>query len=155
MISQHRESDQITMTKKKIGELLIEDGLIDQAQLTQALEIQKTEGGFLGKILVGLGYVSEEQVADHLMEQGGYAYLPLGSYDIDVSLIADFPDNICQSLGFLPVDRIGKIVTIAVADDIIPDQLDKIKQYLEGDIKVFVTTLTELEESFKKYFPEK
>lgn len=144
------------MAKKRIGELLIADGLLANEQLEKALEVQKKQGGFLGKILVELGFVTEEQVADHLMEQGGHAYLPLGCYDIDHGLLDVFTEDICRGLGVLPVDKIGNVITVAVADDMDEETMENVKKIIpDGDIKVFITTLTELGEAFDKYFNKK
>ena len=51
------------MGSRKIGEILIELGLIDEAGLKRALEIQATEGGTLGRAVSGLGLAEEQQVS--------------------------------------------------------------------------------------------
>ncbi|MBP6944169.1 MAG: type II secretion system protein GspE, partial [Candidatus Omnitrophica bacterium] len=62
---------------KTIGQLLLEKGVIKQAQLDEALKVQKEKGGLLGQILASLGYVTEEQIAQAITVQYGFPYLPL------------------------------------------------------------------------------
>ena len=68
---------------KQLGELLLERGLVNQAQLNKALETQKDKGGLIGQILVALGFVKEEEIAQALTVQYGFPYLPLGNYEIN------------------------------------------------------------------------
>ena len=143
------------MTTKRIGEMLIESGLMNKEKLAHALKIQEKDGGFLGKILVGCGFVTEEQVANHLMEQGDHdrAYLPLEKYEIDVTLLDTFPEEVCRKMGLLPVDRIANVLTIAVADDIGVKTFEQVKSLASDcDIILFITTLSELDQAFDKYF---
>jgi type IV pilus assembly protein PilB len=56
--------------KKLLGELLIENRLITQEQLDEALKIQRKDGDLLGAILVNLGYLDDETLLDYLKMQG-------------------------------------------------------------------------------------
>ena len=62
---------------KQLGELLLDKGIINQAQLDRALKIQRDKGGLIGQIFVMLGYVKEEEIAQVLTVQYGFPYLPL------------------------------------------------------------------------------
>ena len=63
--------------KRKIGEVLIERGAIFREQLDEALEVQKTSAKYLGRILVSLGYVDEEDLARGLGARFGIEYAAL------------------------------------------------------------------------------
>ena len=65
----------------KIGELLLKDNIITREQLDKALEIQKTEPGKLGSILIRQGYVSEEDIAQVLSKQFGYPSINLSKFE--------------------------------------------------------------------------
>lgn len=56
--------------KKLIGEILIEDNVITEEQLNEALEIQKNEKNLLGVILVRLGYLDDDTLLEYLKMQG-------------------------------------------------------------------------------------
>ena len=55
--------------KKKIGELLLEENLITEEQLTEALEAQKMTGQKIGQVLVNKGFVKEEDLYKILSEK--------------------------------------------------------------------------------------
>ncbi len=57
------------MAKPLLGELLVEDGVITQDQLNQALSIQKKEGGLIGIILMNLGFIDEPTLVKYLAIQ--------------------------------------------------------------------------------------
>ncbi len=69
------------MATRKLGELLVEHGLITEAQLGDSLQAQMVFGGRLGTNLVELGYVSEGQLAEFLSEQLGLP--PVSASEID------------------------------------------------------------------------
>lgn len=60
-----------TFHTKKLGQLLVEDGLLDESQLQEGLEAQEELGGRLGSNLVRMGFISEEQLASFLGRQLG------------------------------------------------------------------------------------
>jgi hypothetical protein len=57
------------MSKPLLGEMLVENGEIQQDQLEKALEVQKKEGGLMGIILVNLGYITEKTLVKYLSMQ--------------------------------------------------------------------------------------
>lgn len=57
------------MAKQLLGDILVEHGEITSAQMSEALDIQKKEGGLIGIILVNLGYISEQSLVKYLAIQ--------------------------------------------------------------------------------------
>lgn len=66
--------------RRKLGEILVDLGYIDYAQLDEALQVQQRDGGMLGQILVRLGYIDADQLAEAQAEQYDVVYerLPRG-----------------------------------------------------------------------------
>ena len=79
---------------KQLGELLVERGLIKADQLQHALEVQKDKGGLIGQVIVDLGYVSEEAIAQAITAQYGFPYLPMENYEIDAEVMKVIPKNV-------------------------------------------------------------
>ena len=69
--------------ERKIGEVLIEQGAISREQLEEALEVQKTNETYVGRILVSLGYVGEEALARGLGPRLGTEYVALLEGQVD------------------------------------------------------------------------
>ncbi|NLX18293.1 MAG: type II secretion system protein GspE, partial [Desulfobulbus sp.] len=63
------------MKYRKVGDILIDEGLISAVQLETALQTQKKQGGRLGNVLIKLGYVTEEQIIVALSKQLGIPYV--------------------------------------------------------------------------------
>jgi len=57
------------MPKQLLGDILVDNGEITKSQLSEALVIQKNEGGLIGIILVNLGYLSEQSLVKYLAVQ--------------------------------------------------------------------------------------
>ena len=102
--------------KKQIGQILLEQALVTQQQLEQALAVQKSTGEKLGAILVELGFVKERDVMRAYAQQLGLPFLDLETATVDEAAMRSIPDNICQKYNAVPVQRNGSKLTVAMAD---------------------------------------
>ena len=137
---------------KTIGQLLLEKGAIKQAQLDEALKIQKEKGGLLGQVLAGLGYVTEEQIAQAITVQYGFPYLPLSNYDMDEEAIKLVPENVARQYGLVPIDKIGNTVTIAMADPLNTQAIEDIELVTGSSIQIFVSTATDIKQAIDRFY---
>jgi len=137
---------------KTIGQLLLEKGVIKQVQLDEALKVQKEKGGLLGQILAGLGYVTEEQIAQAITVQYGFPYLPLSNYDMDEAAIKMGPENVARQYCLIPIDKIGNTVTIAMADPLNTQAIEDIELVTNCSIQIFVSTATDIKQSIDKFY---
>jgi type IV pilus assembly protein PilB len=101
---------------RRLGDLLVAEGLITEEQLRQALSEQKGKTDKLGTILVGLGFVTEEQLIGFLSRQYGIPSITLGSLDIDAETLRLVPAHIAKKYEVVPVKRIGGTLTLAMSD---------------------------------------
>jgi len=88
---------------KKLGEMLVEAGLINSAQLQEALRHQRIAGGRMGSNLVALGFVSEEVLMDFLAHQTGVPRLDTRALDIPVEVLKKIPRRLAEQLNILPL----------------------------------------------------
>lgn len=137
---------------KRIGELLIERGIITQEQLEEALKIQKEDKKLLGEILVNLGYATEEEVMISLTTQYGVPFLPLESYEIDPEMIKSIPADIVHKYNFIPIDKIGDLLTIVVSDVLDGMVISQLEDSLSCKVESFVTTPSALRKAIEKYY---
>ncbi|MBP6943725.1 MAG: hypothetical protein KBB79_02450 [Candidatus Omnitrophica bacterium] len=137
---------------KTIGQLLLEKGVIKQAQLDEPLKVQKEKGGLLGQILASLGYVTEEQIAQAITVQYGFPYLPLSNYDMDEAAIKMVPENVARQYCLIPIDKIGNTVTIAMADPLNTQAIEDIELVTNCSIQIFVSTATDIKQSIEKFY---
>ncbi len=137
---------------KTIGQLLLEKGVIKQAQLDEALKIQKEKGGLLGQILAVLGYVTEEQIMQAITVQYGFPYLPLSNYDMDENAIKLVPENVARQYCLIPIDKIGNMVTIAMADPLNTQAIEDIELLTNSSVQIFVSTAMDIKQAIDKSY---
>ena len=114
--------------QKTLGQLLLEEGLISQEQLDASLTMQAAEGGFLGRILVRQGFVSQEAVASALVKQCKIPHLSLLDYNIGPDVLQLIPAEVCRQHHVLPIDKLGRILTVAMVDPLDLDALQAIRE---------------------------
>jgi type IV pilus assembly protein PilB len=101
---------------RRLGDLLVAEGLITADQLRQALGEQKGKADKLGSILVRQGSLSEEQLIGFLSRQYGIPSITLANLDVDSETLRLVPAHIAKKYDVLPVKRIGGTLTLAMSD---------------------------------------
>ena len=137
---------------KRIGEVLLERGLITRKKLEEALAHQKEHGGLMGQVLIKLGMVTEEDVALALTAQYGFPYLPLDNYEIDIGLTALIPERIAREYCLIPIDRIGNALTLAMADPSNVKAIEDIEMMTKCVVQTFVSTPSDIEKAIVKHY---
>ena len=104
----------------RLGEMLLEAGLIDQFQLESALSLQRNLGGQIGSALIKLGYLPEETILEFLEAQVKYARVSLLELEIPAQLMALLPIERMIELMVLPIElrKTGneKLLHVAMTD---------------------------------------
>lgn len=102
--------------RKRLGEMLIEAGLVDDMQLAVALGQQKQWGGKLGSELVRLGFIAERELALILQEQMGIKWISLFDREIPPEALKAVPYKYAVKYLVMPVDYDGKTITLATTN---------------------------------------
>ena len=140
------------ITNKHLGELLIERGVINREQLMIAINYQKEKGRLIGEVLVELKFATEEDIAQALTCQYGFPYLPLASYEIDGEVISAVPEHVCRQFCLIPIDKIGKSLTLAMADPLNIQAVEDVELVTGCTVQAFVSTATDIKSSIEKYY---
>ncbi len=88
----------------RLGDLLLEAGLIDSYQLESALSMQRNLGGQLGAALVKLGHLPESTIIEFLETQQRYARFNLGDMEIDPALLSLLPVERMRLYQVMPIE---------------------------------------------------
>ncbi len=137
---------------KRIGEILLERGLITFAQLEKAIAQQQANGGLLGQILIGQGAITEEEVALALTAQYGFPYLPLDNYEIDDGVTKLVPEHVARQFCVIPIDRIGNALTVAMADPSNTQAVEDIELLTHCVVQTFVSTPSAITQAIARYY---
>ncbi len=115
----------------RLGELLIENGMLTKRQLSEALRYQRENGGRLGSALIENGYVTDHQIAQVLGRQYDLKTVELKSSAIDPEAIEMVPLATATRHRLLPVRKHGTTLTVAVVDPTNLPALDEL-QFMTG-----------------------
>ena len=113
---------------KRLGELLMDERIITAEQLDEAIEEQLETGGYIGQILVLKGFVSAESINEYLVKQLKIPRLSLLDYDINEQVLRQIPEELCLRLRLLAIDKLGRILTVAMVDPLDREALDEVQQ---------------------------
>lgn len=137
---------------KRLGEVLLERGVITAKELEKAVAHQKEKGELMGQVLISLGFVTEEEIALALTAQYGFPYLPLDNYEIDGGLTALVPEATARQYCLIPVDRIGNALTLAMADPSNLQAVEAIEIMTKCVVQTFVSTPSDILKAIEKYY---
>lgn len=142
------------VNNKQLGELLLDRGIITQAQLDQALNVQRDKGGLIGEILVGLGFVKEDDIAQSLTAQYGFPYLPLGSYEINADITSIIPGRVARQYLLVPIDKIGNNLTLAMSNPLNIQAIEDVELLSGCSVQTFVSTSSDIKRAIEKYYKD-
>jgi len=126
--------------RKKLGEILVEGGLLTQKQLEQALPFQKKSNLKLGQFLVREGIVNESQIVDLVSAQLRLEKYRPDQYTIDVDLANLLPADIAHKYQAAPIQKNGLLLTIAMMDPLDINALDAIEVYTNCEVEAIICT---------------
>ena len=141
------------MALKRIGQILVDLGLVDDNQLATMLEEQSSRGGeLLGGVGVSLGFYTDEQLGEALAEQWGTTFVTLYDRAIPSEVIRLISEPMAQLYRVVPLELSGNRLTIASADPQKIQIADELRTLLGYDIHVCEATEAEITKTIEKLF---
>jgi len=150
--------------KKRIGDILVEIGVIDADQLKMALMEGKKTGVLLGEVLQKLDWVTEEQLQMAIAVQSGAKILDLESVSVDLGLLAEIPQDLIDTHNLFPIEvenGILKAATTNPFDVVARDKLSRLtgfpveaylapKDWISKSIEVHYKTALTIDNSIEQ-----
>lgn len=102
--------------RKRLGDLLVEEGIITENQVEQALAAQKRSGRKLGDTLIELGFLSEQQMLSFLSQQLSLPLIDLSRANVDIDAVQILPEVHARRLRALIIGKNGDTLRIAMSD---------------------------------------
>jgi type IV pilus assembly protein PilB len=144
----------MTTTKRKtkqLGQILIEQGLINEEQLERALEEHRQTPKSLGRVLIDLGLIKESDLVRALAEQVGLEFVDLAEYPVDATLTTLLPDSLARRYRAIPIgERDGRLL-VAMSDPANVYALDDIRTITGRDVQPIVATASDVEQAIQKF----
>lgn len=130
--------------KKRLGEMLVEAGLLTEENLKQVLVDQKKAGLKLGQYLTRQGIVNEQQIIDLLSQQLNIRKYHPDNFPLDVSLVHYIPIEIAQKNQVAPLKKKGRLLTIAIVDPLDINILDSIEVLANAEVEPVICSEREV-----------
>jgi type IV pilus assembly protein PilB len=124
--------------KKKLGEILVEGGLLTQKQLKEALPFQKKSHLKLGQFLVREGILIENQIVELVSNQLRLEKYRPENYTIDMDLANLLPADIAHKYQVAPLQKNGLLLSIAMVDPLDINALDAIELYTNCEVEAII-----------------
>ena len=145
-------------TTKRLGDLLVEKGLITEEQVKEALQIQRdtrtdTESKLLGDILIEKGYVTNDDIILAIQDQMSIEKVVLSDRKIPDSVLKVFNDvNFLKQNQCMPFEIENGLLKIAMTNPLQTQALDYIKLQTGLKVESYITTVNDVNAALDKYF---
>ena len=143
------------MAIKRLGSLLVEEQMITEDQLQEALQSQKKTGDQLGEALVKLGYISEEALYRFLAVQNGLDFMALEGVEIASNLASMMTVQVARRFRAVPIaqDNGHMVVATSQPDDLALSFLPKEIKLGNLKLKVVVAPSSKVSALLDKHYP--
>lgn len=138
--------------KKKLGEILVEAGLVSKQQIDEALRVQKETGERLGKVLVRLNLINEEALISFLGEQLGIPHVDLKDYLVDPDTINLVPEFVARKHQLVPLFKIGDTLTVAMVDPLNVFAIDEVSLKAGCTIEPALAMESDIKKAIDQYY---
>ncbi|MCC6406662.1 MAG: type II/IV secretion system protein [Planctomycetes bacterium] len=142
-------------TKGRLGDRLIERGLISQAQLEVALSEQRRAYRPLGEILISLGFVGEEHVARLLAEDLGLEFKQAHEVEPDPLVVASIDAEFVRAAGCFPLRMENGSLVVMMSDPDNPEKSAAVRARFPYPLAILVTTDAEIHRLLRVHMPKR
>lgn len=133
---------------KKLGELLIENGIINKEQLLEGLKYQTSNSCMLGEALIAIGAVADETViTTFLTQQLSMGKLSIKELEFNPAIVDLIPYDIAQKYNIIAINKVNRILTVAISDSKNIFMLDAVKFLTGCTIKPVLAPAKEITEA--------
>jgi type IV pilus assembly protein PilB len=139
---------------KRLGDLLLEESLVTEAQIQKAIEEQQKSGEPLGRILVRMGFITEEALYYFLAIQFGTEYVDLSGMDLKQETVDIIKKELAEEMNVIPIEVTGSQIIFATSE---PDEhlIMKIKERAAlpvDKVKFVITSETAMRNALSAYY---
>jgi type IV pilus assembly protein PilB len=132
--------------RKKLGEMIVEEGLLTREQLQEALAEQRRTGLKLGEYLIRRGVLTESQIVDMLSRQMGIDRYEPEEDQPDSVLAGLVPADMARRLRLAPMKRKGNLLTVSMTDPMDIKALESVEVATNLEVEPIICTQDELDE---------
>ncbi len=140
------------MARKRLGEILLEAGLIDEATLRVALTEQRRFGGHLGRVLVDMKKVVEEDLVAALSRQLAVPVIELDHIEIPQVVIELVPGEMAEAYSLIPFAQPMKFLDVAMGDPTNQTAIDELRVRTQLNVRTYLAGPKAMERALFRYY---
>lgn len=137
--------------KERLTDFLVKN-VVTQEQLDKALQIQRTKGGSISRILIDQNFVTERKLMAGLGEYMNLPPIDLGKIKIPVEIIELIPRSIAVFYQTLPISKMGNVLTVAMADPLNILAVDDLKLVTGLEIQPVISSFKDIQAAIDNYY---
>ncbi|NMB15927.1 MAG: Flp pilus assembly complex ATPase component TadA [Firmicutes bacterium] len=141
----------MSATRKRLGELLRDGGILTDDQLGRALEVQRKSDKRLGEILLDLGFADEEQIADALASHLEVPRVDLDQLVVTPGAITLIPEEFASRYSVFPWKEEDSCLHVAMTDPLDIQVIDDLRMLTGLNVKPYVATLSEIRRARRRH----
>lgn len=141
------------MAIRRIGQILVDLGFIDDEQLRMLLDEQEQRvGELLGQIAMDMELITDDQLAQALAEQMNMPVVNLADVAIQPDVLAHVTEPMAQLYRIIPISFRDDVLTVAMCDPQKLSVLDELRNFLGFEVRAVVTTERDLVKALERYY---
>ena len=139
--------------KKKLAQMLVDEGIISDNQLQEALKESKVQNVRLEQAIVKLGYITDEVLMAFMGTQMGIPTVNLSDHgEIDPNVVKLLPENVCQRQILVAISKKGNNLTVAMSDPLNVSAIDDIRLMTGFEVTPVLSSESEIKAMIQKIF---
>ncbi len=138
--------------RRKLGDLLVEQGVITNEQLVEALTEQKSSKAKIGDVLIEKGFVDSETLLKVLGEQMGIPYVNVSKAVVEKEAVLSLKREIAEKFNVLPLEKKNGILHVAMDDPLDIFAIDAIEENSNLEVTQYIANPKDLKDAIEKYY---
>ena len=138
--------------KLRLGDVLVQQRLISQEQLQQTLDLQRTTGKKVGRLLIETGVITEELLANGLARQLRIPFVNLKTFPFRADVVKLLPESSARRFKALVLEDKGEVLLVALGDPLDLFAFDELTRILKRNIGVAAVPESQLTAAFDRLY---
>ena len=138
--------------RRLLGEILKEMKKVNQGQIQEALSLQREKGGQIGSLMVGLGFITKQDLTRALATQAGMDSVELAAMTIPPDVLKRVDAQTAQAFRVVPFKHEGGVLYVAIADPMNTAVVDDLAFMTGGKVSAAVASDEDIDAAVKKHY---
>lgn len=139
----------------RLGDLLVRANKITRSQLSEALEMQKVKRKKIGELLIEEGIVTEDIIIEVLKEQLGIEKVTLSNIDVDSKAVKLVNESLCRKYDLFPFYTENGVIKVAISDPLNIFAIDDVAITTGLRVETYISTKNDIHRATEKYYSDR